>query len=900
MDFPMPPKQTKKNQPNRERIRMDAGWSFYLGDLKEYPSILPIPRWHVKRVGKDEPKDHSLASPSVSTEGWELVEPWKDAFNKEVGYAWFRTELPDVPGPGRNVHFTSISDDGDVFLNGKHLAQHSVWTDPFDVALDDAWKKDGPNHLAVLVKNGYGSGFIGYTDLDLPLPPAETQGPHHPDFDDRSWRPVHLPHDFVVEGSVSEGTSDPAHGFLPKNIGWYRHGFDLPASDKGRSLWIDFDGVSRNCKVWLNGHYLGRHKSGYTAFRFDITKAAIYGGRNVLTVRVDARGHEGWWYEGGGIYRHVWLNKSDANHVAPWGVFVASTPKTKGAILKVETTLQNDSNTTSVISLVSEAVDPKGKVVLKLKTKVKVPAQGRKTLAQKGRLAKASHWSVETPHLYRWITRLLIGTEEIDRTETIFGIRSIRFDANLGFLLNGKPVKLKGTCNHQDHAGVGVAIPDRLWAFRLERLQAMGSNAYRCAHNPPAPELLDECDRRGVLVIDENRRLGDSKHILEQVESMILRDRNHPSIVMWSICNEEPKQGTDEGRKSGVAMKKLIKKLDPTRPVTAAMNGGWGEGLTHVIDVQGFNYNIVQYEPFRAKHPRMPVYGSETASTVSTRGEYTTDKTKGYVSAYNVNHPEWAHPADAAWRPIAERPSMAGAFIWTGFDYRGEPTPYDWPCINSHFGILDMCGFPKDNFWYYKSWWGSEPVLHLFPHWNWAGREGEEIDVWVHSNYDQVELFINNRWIGLREVNPLSPLQFKVRYEPGTLVAKGYRKGVLAAETKVETTGTPASIRLTPWKETLMADGEDVIPVTVEILDAQGRCVPTASDEVTFEVTGAASIAGVGNGDPSSHEPDQSNKRKAFHGLCQVLLKGSDKPGTVTLVAQAKGLPKTSISLKAI
>jgi beta-galactosidase len=349
-------------------------------------------------------------------------------------------------------------------------------------------------------------------------------------------------------------------------------------------------------------------------------------------------------------------------------------------------------------------------------------------------------------------------------------------------------------------------------------------------------------------------------------------------------------------------MKEVVKKYDNTRLVTAAMNYGWGgDGLSNVLELQGFNYAIDQYDGYRKSHPDVPLYGSETASTVSTRGIYVTDKVKGYVSAYDVNHTMWALPAEAAWRPIADRPWMAGAFLWTGFDYRGEPTPYSWPCVNSHFGILDMCGFPKDNFYYYQSWWGDKPVLHLFPHWNWPGKEGQQIDVWVHTNYDQIQLFLNGNSLGVKETPKNGHLEWKVYYEPGVLTAKALKNAAVIAETKVETTDVPAQVKLEPYQNEMLADGEDVMPVAVSILDGKGRLVPVADNLVTFKVTGPGHVAGVGNGDPSSHEPDKAEQRSAFNGLCMVLVQTEEgKAGEITLTAESKGLKSATISLKSV
>ncbi len=558
-------------------------------------------------------------------------------------------------------------------------------------------------------------------------------------------------------------------------------------------------------------------------------------------------------------------------------------------------TVINDSGMTGKISVVHEIYDAKNNRVAVFKATGK---SGPRPVIKAGtQISKPELWSVETPVLYSLVTTVEVDGIAVDRVENTFGIRSIKYHKDKGFLLNGRQVFLKGTCNHQDHAGIGAAITDSLFKFRVEKLKEMGTNAYRCAHNPPATELLNECDSQGMLVIDENRRLGDSPDHIYQMESMIKRDRNHPSIIMWSICNEEKEQGTDLGRKRAIALKKIINKLDPSRPITAAMNGDWGRGISDVVDLQGFNYNIVQYDPFRKKFPKKPMYGSETGSTVSTRGEYSNDPEKGFVSAYDVNQTEWSHTAEEALRPIMKRPYMFGTFIWTGFDYRGEPTPYGWPCISSHFGIIDTCGFPKDNFYYYQSRWSEKDVLHLFPHWNWAGKEGREIDVWCHSNYDQVELFVNNKPKGLKEMPGNGHVQWKVRYEPGEIKVKAYRKGVYAAEKIVATTGAPASLRLRAWKTKMKPDGQDTVPVTVEVLDAQGRIVPVADNLVKFTITGPVIISGVGNGNPSSHEPDKAEQRQAFNGLCMALVRAGFKEGKVVFKAESEGLKGCEVEL---
>ena len=434
------------------------------------------------------------------------------------------------------------------------------------------------------------------------------------------------------------------------------------------------------------------------------------------------------------------------------------------------------------------------------------------------------------------------------------------FDKDKGFLLNGKPYELKGTCNHQDHAGVGAALPDALQYFRVAKLKEMGDNAIRTSHNPPTPELLDACDRLGMLVMDENRLLGSDEENLRRWTGQIRRDRNHPSVAIWSIANEEFRvQSTPTGKRVAETMQNLVQRLDPTRPVTyAAPVGNEFQGINSIIEVRGWNYHIGtnNMDAYHAAHPAQPNVGTEQGSTVSTRGIYTNDAARGYVSAYDIGATKWSNTAEQWWSFFAARPWLSGGFVWTGFDYRGEPTPYGWPCVNSHFGMLDTCGFPKDNFYYYQAWWTDKPVLHLLPHWNWPGREGQNIDVWCYANCPEVELFLNGRSLGRQTMTNNSHLQWTVNYAPGTLSAKGYSGGKIVAETKVETTGDPAAVQLAPDRAAINADGEDVSVFTVSVADAQGRIVPVATNLIHFELSGPGKILGVGNGDPSCHEPD--------------------------------------------
>lgn len=694
-------------------------------------------------------------------------------------------------------------------------------------------------------------------------------GPGSASYSDASWRVVNLPHDWAIELPFDK-TADASHGFraigegFPENsTGWYRRTFDLPASDSGKRLWLEFDGVYRDCTVMVNGWFVGHHEGGYNGFRYDITDVANCGGRNVVSVRVDASLFEGWFYEGAGIYRHAWLVKTAPVSIAPDGVFVYS--KFKGDVPKgpaevhLQATLSNALGAAADATVSWEILSPDGKSVAKIEQRQTLVARGQSDAAITVVVPQPSLWSPETPTLYKLVTAVAVGGKTVDRVETAFGFRTFAFDANRGFLLNGEPYTLKGTSNHQDHAGVGAALPDALQYFRIARLKEMGCNAYRSSHNPPTPELLDACDRLGMIVMDENRLLGSDSSHLAMLADHVRRDRNHASVGIWSLGNEEfTVQDTDAGRRTVSTMQELVKRLDPTRPVTCnAAVGNDYKGVNEAVEVRGWSYHVGgDMDAYHREHPLQPNVGSEQGSTVSTRGIYANDPVKGYVSAYDDNAPEWAQTAETWLTYFSTRPWMSGGFVWTGFDYRGEPTPYAWPCISSHFGILDTCGFPKDNFWFYQAAWTDAPMVHVLPHWNWPGREGQEIDVRAQSNCDEVELFLNGRSLGREPVKRNSEARWKVAYAPGTLSARAYRGGRRVAETKVETTGAPAALQLRPDRSAIWADRRDAAVYTVSVTDAQGRVVPVASNPVAFTVEGPGRIIGVGNGDPSCHEAD--------------------------------------------
>jgi beta-galactosidase len=723
-------------------------------------------------------------------------------------------------------------------------------------------------------------------------------------FDDSKWRPLNLPHDWAVELPFVHDEELQSHGYKPlgrsypeTSVGWYRRTFDIPKEDAGRRVVVQFDGAFRDALIFLNGYFIGRNDNGYAPFRFDLTDFLNYGGKNFLVVRMDASFGDGWFYEGAGIYRHVWLIKTDALHLGQWESYVRSNVKGNAAILNLGTVVQNAGSDEESCRVRWQILDAAGKVVANAESgRDSIDPDGSTGFTAITKLANPALWSPDTPNLYSALITVESGGKVRDAERISFGVRTVTFDADRGFFLNGKPVKIKGTCNHQDHAGVGAALPDRLQWYRLAIMKDMGSNAVRTSHNMPTPEWVEACDRLGMLMMCETRLMSSNPEGMAQLELMVKRYRNSPSIILWSMGNEEwIMMFQPQGPKVVSDMIARTHELDPTRLCTAAVNTGFGTHFPEVLDVMGYNYNLKEIDGYHAKHPQQPCVGSETASTVSTRGIYSTDKLRNWVSAYDLNHTDWSELAEEWWKFYAGREWLAGGFAWTGFDYRGEPTPYGWPSINSQFGIVDMCGFPKDNFYYYKSWWGSEPMLHLFPHWNWDEREGEPISVWVHSNLDSVELLLNGKSQGSQNVQPLTHLEWKVKYEPGVLEARGTKDGKVVLVEKRETTGDPVAIHLTADRSEISADGEDVAVLLVEVLDNEGRAIPTAHNLISFRVTGEGALIGVGNGDPNCQESDKEPRRSLFNGLAQVIVQATRTPGTITVEAYTENYPRPKL-----
>lgn len=720
------------------------------------------------------------------------------------------------------------------------------------------------------------------------------------------WQNITLPHDWLVEtapvNDPNIGSQPGCNGFHPTGTGFYRKEFDIPESDLGAKISIEFDGIFRNSTVWLNGQLLGHHSSGYTPSNYDLTDNLRYGkeGKNVLLVKVDATDYEGWWYEGCGIYRHTWLIKTDRTHIDRFGTYI-TTPKISmtSALINTETAILNENDSPEQLKLTTKVYSPKGLLLQTCVHDTILAGNSKVFLNQQLLVSNPLLWSPDSPSLYRAVSEISVDGKTVDNEITPFGIRTVEVRLD-GFYLNGKRYPIKGTANHQDHAGVGTAIPDLLNLYRLRLLKEMGSNGYRCAHNPPTPQLLDMCDSIGMLVLDENRHLWSTEEGIEDLQTLIRRDRNHPSVFMWSLENEENLQGTEMGKRIIHKLVQVAHEQDPSRQVTAAMNHGWNDNeYSDQLDVVGYNYGQrgMQYVKDKKAYPDRKMLVTESTSYVATRGEFEDNAEKGYMSNFGKGV-SWGLQPGEDWKHIADYPYLSGTFVWTGFDYRGEPTPYGWPCVSSHFGIMDVCGFPKDGYYAYKAAWTSQPIVHVFPHWNLKGKEGQNIKMGVYTNCEETELLINNKSLGRRKTTPYIREEWNAIYVPGKIEVRGYNHGKLAAREIYETTGEPARIAMSDNTNIIRANGTDVVIVNVSVLDKKGRTVPTASNKITFTISGPGRIIGTGNGDPSCHDPEKANWRKAFNGLCQVIIQSTTEPGIIRLNAHAADLQDSNIMVQ--
>ena len=755
-----------------------------------------------------------------------------------------------------------------------------------------------------------------------------------PGLNDSQWRVLDLPHDWSIEGEFSkENPATPGGGALPGGIGWYRKTFMVPESDKGKLVFIQFDGVYRNSEVWVNGHSLGKHPYGYSAFRYELTPFLKYGtNNNVLAVKVDnSQQPNSRWYSGSGIYRNVWLVTTDRIHVDQWGTYI-TTPEVTEQLAKISvlTKVRNASAQDRKVTLKTVLFDAGKKEVGTVTSESVVPKNSFREIDQDLVVKNPILWSIEVPRLYTAVTSIESGGSILDDYETAFGIRTFVFDSNKGFLLNGKHVKINGVCDHHDLGCLGAAINTRALERQLEILKAMGCNGIRTSHNPPAPELLDLCDKMGFVVMDEafdmwkkkkteyDYSLDWDKWHRQDLEGMVLRDRNHPSVFIWSIGNEVIEQW-DRKDSSGIVLAKelagLVKSLDPTRPITSACNDPTPQNpviRSGVLDLIGYNYSHDKFPDFPKTFPGKAFIGAETVSALATRGHYDvpSDSIRRWpkrwdlplengnpdntCSSYDNCSAPWGSTHEETWKVMKKYDFLSGMYIWTGFDYLGEPTPYGWPSRSSYFGIVDLAGFPKDAYYMYQSEWTDKHVLHVFPHWNW--KSGDTVDVWAYTNCAEVELFLNGQSLGIRKkTGDDLHVAWRVPFVPGTLRAIGRTGGKEILTQEVRTAGPPAAIVLEADRNVITANAKDLSFVTVKVLDEGGTLVPHADNLVHFSISGEGSIVGVDNGLQTSHESFKMNYRKAFNGQCLAVIQSHEKSGRITLSARSDGLKESSI-----
>ena len=774
------------------------------------------------------------------------------------------------------------------------------------IRLNDGWRF-ALGHVDMARDYTHGTEYFTYltkTGFD------HNKGPANVKFDDSNWQQVTLPFDWVVDLGFS-GEASHSHGYKKvgwkypeSSVGWYRRHLTVPASDWGKRISVQFDGIFRNSQVFINGHYVGGEPSGYATQVYNLTEYLNYGSDNILTVRADASMEEGWYYEGAGIYRDVWLVKTQPLHVVPFGTFISFdiSENHQYATAKIETTVRNEKPETCQLVIRQTLKDDKGQTAATAESTAQpLTAMASVTVEQRLNVKDPRLWSLEQPTLYTLTTEVLADGQVTDRYETKTGIRSLCFDVQKGILLNGQPIMVKGCDLHQDHAGVGAGIPDGLWLYRVQQLKKYGFNTIRSSHNPATPALLDVCDSLGVLMIDETRLLGTADHQLNLMQRMIERDRNHPCVMLWSIGNEEwGCEGSETGERIARKMVYEAHRMDPSRLTTYGNSGGYG--IVKMTDIHGYNY-IVQNDVVNRHraHPDWFVIGTEETSGCGTRGVYFTDSIKGWMRSINYQGEERTNGEknviERGWKFYDENSWAGGPCYWTGFDYRGEPNPMVWPATGSQFGILDYCGFPKDEAYYLQAWWTEEPVLHLLPHWNLRGHEGDSIEVWAYSNCERIELIQDGRSLGTQAMPHNGHLVWKTVYKPGRLVAKGYRHGRMVKKTIVETTGEAVQLTADVSTTTLRRNGEDVAVIDLTLLDKKGHFVPDANEEITVKVNGPAIVLGWGNGDPGFKDIErpqgtdwQQASLRSFSGRAQVIIRSKQGDGAVNVeVCLTKG-----------
>ena len=721
-------------------------------------------------------------------------------------------------------------------------------------------------------------------------------------FDDDGWRVVDLPHDRRVEVGFDENTT-AVHGSKIRENVWYRKTFELPEEYKDKHFTLVFEGISVFGEIYFNGSLAGRSTSAYSETVIDITPRVHFGNRaNTIAVKVDGKSCEGWWYEGTGIYRHVRLFAKDLLHIAHNGLWVNPVKGDDGKwTVFAEVEAENSGYTASGDFTVSvELFDKNGESAGKAEKASSLEFDEKGIVRLEMDVEDPELWDVDDPTLYKAVARIIKSGEVLDEDSTDFGFRTFYFDNDKGFFLNGRHLFLKGVCCHQDHAGVGVALPDSIQDMRIKILKESGVNAYRCAHNTPAKEILNACDKYGVLVMDENRRFEANDETITNIRTMVKRDRNHPSVIMWSIYNEENLQGTEEGRKIYARLKSVVKKLDPTRPVTGAMHASFftGDGAPYEMEVFGVNYNYRQIDKIRAQFPNIPTTGAENLSALAIRGEHKTDLENNLIWDFDEYKVPWGCSMQEAWKVVSEREWIAGMFIWTGFDYRGEPTPFKYPTVVSLFGVFDLCGFPKASAHVMRACFNDEPMMKILHHWN--HKEGETVKIMTVTNADEVELFLNGASLGRRPSKLWEQCYWDIEFVPGVLNAVGYKDGEIICEDTLRTPEKSARVIATAHKSVLDNSGRDAAAIDVYLTDKSGSVVHNATDLVKFEAVGDCEIIGVGNGNPNSHEADKACERLLFAGRCQAIVQVKDRAKRASVKVTCEGCESATVEFEIV
>ncbi|WP_343330790.1 beta-galactosidase GalB [Polaribacter staleyi] len=772
-------------------------------------------------------------------------------------------------------------------------------------------------------------------------------------FNDSNWRKVNLPHDWAIEGPFSKKNNARTGGLPVHGEAWYRKHFTVKKAYNTKQIAIEFDGAMSNAKVYLNGEYVGERPYGYIGFELDLTPFIKFGEENLIAVKLAPEDLSMRWYPGAGLYRNVRLKINELVHIPQWGTFITTpTVTNKKAIVKIETTVKNASNIKTKGILETSIIDKNGKQIVVVSNDFSIANNSEEKQNQEIEILNPIKWNLNDPNLYTAISKVIIDGVVNDEYSTDFGIRNIEFNKDKGFLLNGKQVQLNGVCMHHDLGPLGASVNYRATERQMQIMKSMGVNALRTSHNPPSPEMLEVCDKLGIVVIveafDEWQLAkvpnGYHKHFdkwhEKDLRDMIKRDRNHPSVIMWSIGNEILEQSKKDGWKLTKHLNDICHSEDDTRPTTAGFNyypAPFTNKLADQIDVVGMNYWPAHYKEIKEQNPNIILYGSETSSQTSSRGvyhlpiEFNEKHETNHVSSYDaIVGPPWAYAPDVEFDAQEQNPYSLGEFIWTGFDYLGEPTPYggrdnstngywngDWPSRSSYFAPVDLCGFPKDRFYLYQSQWTTEPMVHVLPHWNWQGKEGDIIPVYSYTNCDEVELFVNGKSFGKRKkgvdfteipseyhgfkkgmYKSKYRLSWNVPYQPGSIKVIGYRDGKEVAEKEIKTAGKPAQLKLIADRSEIDADGNDLSFITVRVEDAFGNICPMATNLVKFNIEGEGVLAAVGNGDQTSLKSFQINERNAFNGLCMLIIKSTKKKGTIKVIAISKGLTTNKINLQ--